>query len=114
MDFMTAVKVGFTKNYCNFNGRASRSEFWWLVLACYLILIIGLILSGTLGAIVAIATLLPQIGTGVRRLHDTNRSGWLYLLFLIPLGGIVVSFFLAQKGTEGPNRFGEDPLEIAL
>jgi uncharacterized membrane protein YhaH (DUF805 family) len=54
---------------------------------------------------------LPSLSVAVRRLHDTNRSGWLILLGLIPLvGGIILLVFACQRGTIGPNRFGDDPL----
>lgn len=64
-----------------------------------------------LGALFSLAVLLPNIAVGVRRLHDLDKSGWWYLLILIPLvGALVLIYFFVQKGTDGPNRFGADPL----
>lgn len=111
MDFMSAVKVCLTEKYCSFNGRASRSEFWWFMLASLIIAFVAGFVSGKLGIIAVIALTLPIVSASVRRLHDTNRSGWFYFIGLIPLVGLCLYFVLAQKGTEGPNRFGEDPLE---
>ena len=58
---------------------------------------------------VFVAIMPPAISVSIRRLHDTNRSGWFYLLVLIPLGGFVLLVFFLESGTVGPNRFGEDP-----
>ena len=59
-----------------------------------------------------LANFLPSLAVTVRRLHDTNRSGWWVLITLIPyIGGIILLILLCLKGTEGDNRFGEDPLE---
>lgn len=110
MDFMSAVKVCLTEKYCSFNGRASRSEFWWFMLACVLIIFIAAFVSEKLCYIAIIAIFLPMLSACVRRLHDTNRSGWFYLIGFIPVVGLYLYFVCAQKGTEGPNRFGEDPL----
>ena len=61
--------------------------------------------------IVTLAMLLPTLAVGVRRLHDTDRSGWWLLIAFIPLVGIIVLIiFFVHKGTTGPNRFGPDPL----
>jgi uncharacterized membrane protein YhaH (DUF805 family) len=58
-----------------------------------------------------LVTLLPSLAMGVRRLHDTDRSGWWWLLSFIPLIGIIVLIvFWCSEGTRGPNRFGLDPL----
>jgi uncharacterized membrane protein YhaH (DUF805 family) len=57
-----------------------------------------------------LGTLIPSIAVAVRRFHDQNQSGWLYLLCLIPyVGGIVLLVFMCLDGTPGPNRFGPDP-----
>jgi uncharacterized membrane protein YhaH (DUF805 family) len=57
--------------------------------------------------------LLPTLAVTVRRLHDTNHSGWMIFITLIPLiGAIIFIVFLCQRGTAGPNRFGQDPLGL--
>jgi uncharacterized membrane protein YhaH (DUF805 family) len=108
MNFQESVKTCFTK-YANFNGRASRSEYWWFVL----FIVIGDIVLSFVGhgtpLLFGLATLLPSIAAAARRLHDTDRSGWMQLLGLIPiLGWLVVIYFLVQEPKE-PNRFGPAP-----
>lgn len=116
MDFTTAVRTCLQK-YANFTGRARRSEYWWFVLFNILVAVVAGIVDGALfgaqvlGTIVALALLIPGIAVGVRRLHDLDKSGWWMLLVLIPLiGALVLIFFFVQKGTDGANRFGPDPV----
>ncbi len=69
---------------------------------------------GFINSIFLLAILLPSIAVAVRRLHDTDRSGWFYLLIFIPLiGSIILIIFFIQQGTNGRNRFGDDPLRPA-
>ena len=108
-----SVETVVLKNYVNFEGRATRPEYWWFVLAYAIVNIIlsliprvGTILSGILG----LAVLIPSIGVGVRRLHDINKSGWWYLLILIPLvGAIILIVWLAKPSDNGENQYGERP-----
>lgn len=66
--------------------------------------------NGTLGVLYMLAVLLPSIGVSIRRLHDTDRSGWFLLFAFIPfIGGFIVLYFMILEGTRGPNRYGEDP-----
>jgi uncharacterized membrane protein YhaH (DUF805 family) len=101
MTFAESVRTCFSK-YADFNGVASRSEFWWFFLFLF---VVGLVLNlieetmGTqvLGLLFGLATLLPQLAVGARRLHDTGRSGWWWLIILVPLiGFIVLIVFWAQ------------------
>lgn len=112
--FVEAIKVCFAK-YVDFQGRASRSELWWFVLFYYIVLIVlGALFTALLGEngvwflyVGLLVFFLPLLGVIVRRLHDTDRSGWWYLISLVPLVGfIVLIVFLCQRGTPGPNRFG--------
>ncbi|RYH08811.1 DUF805 domain-containing protein [Tropicimonas sp. IMCC6043] len=137
MGFAEAVKTCLSK-YVTFSGRAQRSEFWWFVLFAYgfgiVFSIVDLSLFGEtttiatdgtasvssetdfapFTSIFGLAVVLPYISVSVRRLHDTDRSGWWYWLGLIPLIGVIVLIvWFATKGTAGPNRFGEDPLNTA-
>ncbi len=114
MDFKTAIETCLKQKYKDFTGRASRSEYWYFVLG-YVILsvilsVVGAILPAMLATLinlaVGLAILLPNIAVGIRRLHDTNRSGWFLLLGLVPLVNFVLIYFLAQKGTEGENTYG--------
>jgi uncharacterized membrane protein YhaH (DUF805 family) len=124
------------KNYAVFSGRARRKEYWWfylfnfifiLVLDLIGIFIIGpqihglilpiiyrLIIISSLTIIYELAVIVPAIAVGVRRLHDTNRSGWWYFISLVPLvGGIVLLVFLAMDSQPGENRYGPNPKDEA-
>ena len=141
MGFTEAIKHVFS-NYATFQGRASRSEFWWF----YLFMIIanaiisipytiglatsantmtvneatGQVTSGGLSGLAifgiallviwGLATIIPILAVSVRRLHDTDRSGWWWWLnFLCCIGGIILIIFYVQPSTPGPNRFGDGP-----
>ena len=101
------------KKYFVFEGRASRSEYWWFQLIVTPSYFISTVLENEISYIflvITIFTLIPAISAGVRRLHDTNRSGFFLLISLIPfIGGLVLLFFLIPEGTKGKNRFGPDP-----
>ena len=103
------------KKYFVFEGRASRSEYWWFQLVVSPSYFISTILDNEIGYFflgITLFTLIPAISAGVRRLHDTNRSGFFLLLSFIPfIGGLVLLFFLVPEGTKGKNRFGSDPLK---
>ena len=126
MDFPSAVATCFSK-YATFSGRARRAEFWWFALfnsAVFVILsVIELTFGdahrwmmgeggpGLVGGVYWLAILLPSLAVTVRRLHDTDRSGWWLLLEFVPvIGPLVLIWFLATPGTAGPNRVGPDPL----
>lgn len=104
MTFGESIRVCFSK-YAEFNGRASLPEFWWWTLFVILASLAAGILGESASALFSLGTLLPGLAVGARRLHDTNRSGWFQLLWLLPvIGWIVLIIWLAQKGKE-PNRF---------
>lgn len=111
--------------YADFTGRARRSEYWFFALG-NLIIYIGLAVIGGLlggitgseeGAIVPIALigifvlaiLIPSIAVGVRRLHDTGKSGWWYLISLVPFGSIVLLVFFCMDSEPGANQWGPNP-----
>ncbi len=104
-----AIASGF-RNYINFSGRASRSEFWWFVLFG-LVSTILLIWVPFLGWIYALAVLLPTVAVAVRRLHDRDQSGWWAIAWFLPLVNWALLIYLAFPGTSGPNRYGPDPLQ---
>jgi uncharacterized membrane protein YhaH (DUF805 family) len=125
MNFSEAAASGF-RNYVRFSGRATRSEFWYWTLFVTLVAIAASILqlivlppgdlrdANPFVAIWDLAVFLPSLAMWVRRLHDIDRKGWWLLIILIPLIGIIVLIIWAcRKGTEGPNRFGADPLTAA-
>ena len=115
MNFGQAITSGFS-NYVNFSGRAVRSEYWYWVLFVILVDIVTNIVDLALGVQVTtglfgLAVFLPGLAVAVRRLHDLDRSGWWFLLVLIPLiGWIVLIVWYCTKGTAGANRFGADRL----
>lgn len=109
MTFAESIRTCFSK-YAEFNGRASRPEFWWWALFVILVSCATNIVSDVLSGVFTLAILLPNIAATTRRLHDTDRSGWLQLLGLIPVvGWILLIVWCAQPGKE-PNRFGESPV----
>ena len=119
MTFGQAISSGFS-NYVNFSDRACRSEFWFWRLFYYLALAAVFVIQGALGihalaALFEVGMLLPILAMSVRRLHDLDRSGWWILLSLIPvIGWIILLIWYCTKGTDGPNRFGPDPLGPAI
>ncbi|MEN8119313.1 MAG: DUF805 domain-containing protein [Bacteroidota bacterium] len=107
------------KQFADFNGRARRKEFWMFVLINFGIsIVLGIIDSAVfgsqvLGGIYSLGILVPAIAVGVRRLHDIGKSGWMYLVILIPLVGIIWLIVLwAQDGVAGENEFGFNPKEV--
>jgi len=127
------------KRYAQFSGRSRRKEYWmyvlFLVLAAIVLGIIESILGlgghavlasetgasgafygaivnrGILSNLFTLATFIPSLAVAVRRLHDTNRSGWWYLLIFVPLiGAIVLLVWFCTAGTSGPNDYGDDPM----
>jgi len=109
MSFSDAIKVCFQK-YMDFNGRAKRPEFWWFALFCVLVSVGLSIISSALSSLFSLATLLPSLAVGARRLHDTNRSGWLQLIWIIPvIGWIIMIVLLAQQGSNEDNQYGSTP-----
>lgn len=94
--------------YVDFNGRASRPEYWWFYLFTVLISWGALIVdqSGVVSGIVNLALLLPTFSAGARRLHDTNRSGWWWLIAITVIGLIPLIIWFASKGNDQSNEYG--------
>lgn len=130
MGFTGAIKTCFRK-YADFRGRAPRSEYWYFVLFEMLLLGSCFVLArvfdairgdevagpafGILAVVALLGFILPGLAVTVRRLHDTNNSGWWYLLALFPyVGGLILFGWCCVKGTYGVNRFGPDPLNPDL
>ena len=109
------------KQYAVFSGRAQRKEYWFFLLFNIIaFIILGIIEAvigvdkGVLQALYWLAVLLPGIGVSIRRLHDTNRSGWWLLIAFVPLiGAIVLIVFYCQDSDAGDNRFGPNPKAAA-
>jgi uncharacterized membrane protein YhaH (DUF805 family) len=114
VDFQSAIKLQI-ENVTNFQGRASLSAYWWYALALFIVDIVLEIFSVAIGSfpltmliiLVMFVAGLSALSVAVRRLHDTDKSGWMLLLGLIPfLGGIIVLVLMLLPGTPNQNRFG--------
>jgi len=121
---MTPIDYALTplRKYADFRDRARRAEYWWFYLFVIIAFTVASIIDSLLGfggsvgpygilsALLGLAMLIPSLAAGVRRLHDTDRSGWWLLMALIPLIGLLVLLvFYVSEGTRGDNRFGPDP-----
>ena len=109
MSFTDSIKLCFAK-YADFSGRAKRPEYWWFALFC----VIGSLLLEAVGSgvswLFSLITLLPSLAVGSRRLHDLNKSGWMQLIWLIPLlGWIYMIYLLVQPGDASDNQYGSPP-----
>ena len=116
MSFMDAVKSGIGKSF-SFRGRASRSEYWWWILASVLFQIICAIIAllGNIGiaAIFPVLLIPPTTTVIVRRLHDVEKSGWFFLIVLIPIVGILYLIYLfIQEGNVSENIYASVPTNI--
>lgn len=138
--FGDAVKMFFTR-YVDFEGRSTRAEYWWFFLFYWLV-IIGLfipiiilagisdgfendaavvpaifaVLLGVILFLFIVICIIPSIALAVRRFHDLNQTGWLYLVFFIvglfiPFAGLIQIIWFIFPGTVGPNQYGEDPYD---
>ena len=112
------------QKYAVFSGRAQRKEYWYFYLFSVLITLALAILDmligsfdkvsgvGVLSGLYSLAVLIPNLAVTVRRLHDTGRSGWWFLIVLVPfIGGIVLLIFLVQDSMPGTNQYGANPKE---
>lgn len=107
------------KKYAVFTGRACRKEYWMFVLFMYVFYFALVLLDGALGLVddagsgllstlYQLSMLIPSLAVAVRRMHDTNNSGW---MIVVPVAGAIL---LLAGGTAGPNRFGPDPKTATL
>ena len=112
------------KNYFGFSGRARRKEYWMFVLFNIIFAIVAIVADNLLGlasreigygpiyGLYVLATIIPGLAVSVRRLHDTGKSGWYFLVALIPfIGGIILLVFMVNAGDVGENEYGNDPKE---
>ena len=120
MNFRIAIIKCFML-YAIFSGRAKRAEFWWFFLFCMIVGLMGSVIDAGLGldaaiggngvftTLIRLATFLPSIAVGSRRLHDTNRSGWWQLLWIVVfIGWIPLIIWLASTSKNENNRFGDE------
>ncbi|MEL6592117.1 MAG: DUF805 domain-containing protein [Bacteroidota bacterium] len=116
------------RQYADFRGRARRKEYWMYILFHLMFIcafvFLGVVFENYMGSfslspmllgIYVLGTIIPTFAVLVRRLHDTNRSGWNFLIRFIPLiGDILLLVFLVDEGDPGPNRYGPDPKEESV
>jgi len=112
VSFTDAITDGFRK-YVVFSGRSSKAAYWWWFLFALIVYVVAYIISAAIGSLIiyylaALALLLPGLAVGVRRLHDTGKTGWWILIAIIPFGFIVLIVFYLQD-SEGPNKYGPGP-----
>jgi uncharacterized membrane protein YhaH (DUF805 family) len=123
MSFSQAVSSVLLNKYATFSGRARRSEYWWWYLFVTIVFVvagaldqaIGLTYSdltlggGWLATIAGLVFLIPNLAVGVRRLHDTGRTGWWLLIGLVPVIGFVVLLYFFILDSENDNQYGPYP-----
>lgn len=108
------------RSYADFSGRSRRKAYWMFILFNFIFSLVTAAIdyatsTAIIGTIYSLALLIPQLSAGARRLHDTNRSGWWQLLWLVPVvGWIILIIFLAQDSQEGENDHGANPKEVEL
>jgi len=122
MSFTQAIGSGF-RRYVEFSGRSSRSEYWWWTLFVFIVAIAFLLLDALIGTpgvfylLFSLAVFLPGLAVSVRRLHDRDRSGWWILIVFIPLigigGALLLLIWFLQRGNDGENNFGANPLQAS-
>ena len=111
VSFGEAIKRFFS-NYVNFTDRARRSEFWWVVLFNLLINMAIGAFAPAMSGLFSLAIFLPSIAVGVRRLHDVGKSGWWYLLVLVPFGALVLLVWFCMD-SKGDNVWGPNPKVVS-
>lgn len=112
MSFREAI-MSYYLNCFDFNGRASRSEYWWIVPYQILFITVAMLVSSVIEILyflflfIFLFSIIPNTSVTIRRLHDTNKPWYLIFLTLIPyIGGLILVFFLTQESTPGKNRYG--------
>jgi len=114
------------KKYAVFSGRARRKEYWFFVLFNFIFAVVLAFIDGMIGTfdpetgygvlsgIYGLAVIIPGIAVTIRRLHDTDRSGWWLLILFIPLiGAVWLLVLMVIDGTSGQNQYGPDPKGLA-
>ena len=124
MTFSQAVSSVLLNKYATFSGRARRSEYWWWYLFVTIVFLVASVIDqaigftysdltlggGWLATIAAIVFLVPNLAVGVRRLHDTGRTGWWLLIGLVPLIGVIVLIYFFVLDSENDNQYGPSPM----
>lgn len=125
MTFQDAVRTCLMQKYADFSGRARRSEYWFWVLFYVIVQAIASIIDNILGTrnssgtglvttIASLALLVPWLAVSARRLHDTGRSGWWTLLWIIPVVGWIILIIWWARDGQGENKYGPSPKGYGL
>ena len=118
MTFSESIKTCLVAKYATFSGRATRSEYWYLMLfdnlLAFLITFLGTLLESPeliigLSSVLCLVLFIPGLAVSVRRLHDTGRSGWWYLLILVPYVGAIALFIIFCLKSDEDNEYGPKP-----
>ena len=113
--FEQAMRTCLQLKYFQFDGRASRSEYWWFFLFSLIVLQVAAVLDAVTGLFIfyltaALVLMIPTLSVCVRRFHDFDRSGWWILIILIPfIGSLVVLIWTVSEGNPFPNQYGTIP-----
>ena len=118
VSFTDAVKLGF-KGYFQFGGRATRAEYWWWCLFWVIVIFTATLIAGVFSRfgifilLFVVGTVIPYWALLIRRLHDTNKTGWWVLTMFIPFVGSLIHLLLCcQPSHKGPNKWGPDPRPV--
>jgi uncharacterized membrane protein YhaH (DUF805 family) len=115
VSFADAVTTVLTKKYADFSGRARRSEYWFFSLATFVAYAVAFGIGAAIGnqylyILLVLAIIVPSLAVSVRRLHDTNRSGWWILIGIVPIvGPILLLVWYATDSEAGTNQYGPSP-----
>ena len=118
LTFQDAVKRVFNK-YAEFNGRASRAEFWWFILFTFIVnAVLGILAAITnwgvinyIDGLFGLAVIIPTLAVSWRRLHDIGKAGgWWFINFIPLVGSVIFIIWCAQPSEPRANRFGDVPL----
>jgi uncharacterized membrane protein YhaH (DUF805 family) len=116
LSFPDAITTALTKRYADFSGRSRRSEFWFYWLGYLLLSIVLNVVARAIGTtiisiLVGLAIVVPTVAVCVRRLHDTGRSGWWFLIGFTIIGLIPLLVFYVADSEPGTNAYGPSPKE---
>ena len=110
MKLEQSIKTCFDKTL-DYEGRASRSEYWYWIFFSTILEIISYFISPYLTLAVSLVLFMPSLAVHVRRLHDINKSGnWYFIVFIPVIGPLILLFWMMCKGSAGKNRFDSDPV----
>ncbi|WP_040494977.1 DUF805 domain-containing protein [Ilumatobacter nonamiensis] len=113
-------KLVVLERYAKFDGRAGQGEFWWYYLANLIIAVVLGVLAAAIHwvfwlifVVYALSIIIPTVAVSIRRLHDTDKSGWWMLISFVPFGGLVLLVFYVMSGSPHQNRYGDAPAPAA-